>query len=99
MLCDAGVGTVDLITYKIESVNPLRLTEAVAGSGGACGSSFLDKRFEQHVESLVGPKGVVKLAKSKAWPLVCQTFERDEENVSNARRRRSPHRHELQANK
>ncbi|KAF3760673.1 hypothetical protein M406DRAFT_268094, partial [Cryphonectria parasitica EP155] len=45
-ICDAGGGTVDLISYTITRLKPsLSLDEATAGSGGLCGSSFLDRAF------------------------------------------------------
>lgn len=33
MLCDAGGGTVDLISYEVDSVDPLELKELVPGKG------------------------------------------------------------------
>ncbi|ETN40493.1 uncharacterized protein HMPREF1541_04770 [Cyphellophora europaea CBS 101466] len=49
VVCDAGGGTVDLISYKVASVEPeLRLVEAKQGSGHLCGSMFLDRIFERH---------------------------------------------------
>ncbi|KAL8785783.1 MAG: hypothetical protein Q9213_003161 [Squamulea squamosa] len=47
VICDAGGGTVDLITYKIRALKPsLRIVEVAKGEGGMCGSTFLDRRFE-----------------------------------------------------
>ena len=38
--------TVDLISYTVQSLDPiLQLEEAAPGSGGACGSTFLDRIF------------------------------------------------------
>lgn len=46
VLCDAGGGTVDLITYQIQSLTPfLKVVEAATGDGGLCGSTFLNRRF------------------------------------------------------
>ncbi|KAH7228787.1 hypothetical protein BKA60DRAFT_603167 [Fusarium oxysporum] len=45
VICDAGGGTVDLITYKIEKLGPLIMSESVKGDGGLCGAMFLDERF------------------------------------------------------
>ncbi len=51
MLCDAGGGTVDLITYKVAGLNPiLKLAEASPGSGSLCGSSFLNRGFQEYLE-------------------------------------------------
>ncbi|KAI5787710.1 hypothetical protein DFH27DRAFT_486901 [Peziza echinospora] len=54
VVCDAGGGTVDLISYKITSLNPLRLNECVVGSGGLCGAVYLDRRFEEFVVRRLG---------------------------------------------
>ncbi|KAF8453361.1 hypothetical protein BGX38DRAFT_1249757 [Terfezia claveryi] len=54
VVCDAGGGTVDLISYKVESLKPLKIRECVIGDGGLCGSVFLDLEFERHIRTLVG---------------------------------------------
>ncbi|KAF3941340.1 hypothetical protein ABW19_dt0203577 [Dactylella cylindrospora] len=54
IVCDAGGGTVDLISYQVEQLNPLRLKECAVGEGGLCGSVFLDLGFEQLIKSKVG---------------------------------------------
>jgi hypothetical protein len=47
LLIDAGGGTVDLITFTIEQLSPtLKLREAAAGIGAYCGSTYLNRRFE-----------------------------------------------------
>ncbi|OOF96507.1 hypothetical protein ASPCADRAFT_145022 [Aspergillus carbonarius ITEM 5010] len=48
VVCDAGGGTVDLITFSILQLVPnLRLKEEVPGNGALCGGSFLNRRFEE----------------------------------------------------
>lgn len=54
VIVDAGGGTVDLISYKISGLNPLRLDESVSGTGDLCGSVFLDERFERYIRRLLG---------------------------------------------
>ena len=55
MICDAGGGTVDLITYKVSSLKPiLKLAEASPGSGSLCGSSFLNRGFQEFLENKLG---------------------------------------------
>ncbi|RAL01421.1 Hsp70 family protein [Aspergillus ibericus CBS 121593] len=56
VVCDAGGGTVDLISYCVKSVSPLRLEEAVEGTGGICGSMMLDVGFTNFLKSLLGRK-------------------------------------------
>ncbi|EWG37123.1 hypothetical protein FVEG_00874 [Fusarium verticillioides 7600] len=45
VICDAGGGTVDLISYVVESTKPFTVKECVKGDGGLCGSIFLDENF------------------------------------------------------
>lgn len=55
MICDAGGGTVDLITYKISSLKPiLKLAEASPGTGSLCGASFLNRGFLEYLEEKLG---------------------------------------------
>lgn len=55
ILCDAGGGTVDLITYNIVSLDPIvKVREAVPGSGDACGSTFLNRIFRKYLEDSLG---------------------------------------------
>ena len=55
VLCDAGGGTVDLITYKVSSLKPiLKLAEASPGSGSLCGASYLNRRFQEYIEEKLG---------------------------------------------
>lgn len=51
VVCDAGGGTVDLISYMIEQFEPvLQICEATAGTGHACGSNFLNRMFRQTLQ-------------------------------------------------
>lgn len=60
VVCDAGGGTVDLITYTVSALKPvLKLTEASIGTGTLCGSSFLNRKFEQFLK--------VKLGNEPGW--------------------------------
>ncbi|KAL8838117.1 MAG: hypothetical protein Q9170_002258 [Blastenia crenularia] len=54
VVCDAGGGTVDLISYEIQQLNPLKIKECAIGDGGLCGSVFLDTTFQKYIETLVG---------------------------------------------
>ncbi|GIJ83087.1 hypothetical protein Asppvi_001605 [Aspergillus pseudoviridinutans] len=56
IICDAGGGTVDLISYRVKSVNPLELMEVTEGTGAICGSVLLDKRFESYLIGLFGER-------------------------------------------
>lgn len=73
VVCDAGGGTVDLISYKVLQPEPLQLVECVEGTGGLCGAIFLDQDFEALMEQLVGdawtgvPAGVIKGLMNVQW--------------------------------
>lgn len=58
VLCDAGGGTVDLISYTSEALRPnLKIVEASPGSGSLCGGSFLNRRFQKFLEDKLGSQG------------------------------------------
>jgi molecular chaperone DnaK (HSP70) len=51
VLCDAGGGTVDLITFSVLQLHPsLQLQEEAPGNGSLCGSTFLNLRFEEFLQ-------------------------------------------------
>jgi hypothetical protein len=60
VLCDAGGGTVDLISYTITGLYPkLQIKEAAPGTCGFCGSTYLDERFGKYL--------VTKLGRDPEW--------------------------------
>ncbi|KAL9628542.1 MAG: hypothetical protein Q9204_005824 [Flavoplaca sp. TL-2023a] len=55
VVCDAGGGTVDLITYRITALKPsLRIAEVAKGEGGMCGSTMLDRSFASFLRDKFG---------------------------------------------
>ncbi|KAI4105669.1 MAG: hypothetical protein LQ345_007215 [Seirophora villosa] len=55
VLCDAGGGTVDLISYKVSALKPtLRIAEAAPGSGSLCGSTILNRIFHDFLQNKLG---------------------------------------------
>ncbi|KAL8953266.1 MAG: hypothetical protein Q9222_000871 [Ikaeria aurantiellina] len=44
----------DLISYEIIQLEPLKIKECAIGDGGLCGSVFLDTTFQKYIETLVG---------------------------------------------
>ncbi|KAA6410639.1 MAG: hypothetical protein FRX48_06062 [Lasallia pustulata] len=55
VLCDAGGGTVDLISYTVSALKPiLEIDEAAPGTGACCGSTFLNRRFEEYMKDKFG---------------------------------------------
>ncbi|KAK4228021.1 hypothetical protein QBC38DRAFT_171575 [Podospora fimiseda] len=77
IVCDGGGGTVDLIAYKIVSLNPIRVEESAVGTGGLCGSAFLNYRFEEHVKTRLGQTRFdeMKTKKAKTWQMGLRYFE------------------------
>ncbi|KAK6495773.1 hypothetical protein TWF481_002820 [Arthrobotrys musiformis] len=55
VLCDAGGGTVDLISYRVGQLQPsLGLSEVAVGSGAKCGSTFVDRNFLKLLRRKIG---------------------------------------------
>lgn len=55
VLCDAGGGTVDLISYTVSALKPiLRVEEAAMGTGRICGSTFLNRIFQKFIVDKLG---------------------------------------------
>lgn len=77
VVADAGGGTVDLISYEIKQLTPLRIEESVPGSGGCCGAAFLNVRFEEFVRGKFGRKAFAAICekKPKSWLSAMKYFE------------------------
>ncbi|KAH7380827.1 hypothetical protein BKA64DRAFT_749560 [Cadophora sp. MPI-SDFR-AT-0126] len=57
VVCDAGGGTVDIITYRVDSVEPaFVIKEAVVGTGDQCGAIFIDRAFRSWLRRKLGPE-------------------------------------------
>ena len=55
VLCDAGGGTVGLITSTVSALKPiLKLNEATPGTGSLCGASFLNRKSHEFMEAKFG---------------------------------------------
>ncbi len=58
MLCDAGGGTVDLISYKVTQITPtFRIEEAAVGSGDKCGATYVEQVRERLPSSVLQVAG------------------------------------------
>ncbi|KAI9832344.1 MAG: hypothetical protein M1826_002030 [Phylliscum demangeonii] len=77
IVCDAGGGTVDLIAYRVTQLAPLRVEESAVGTGGLCGSTFLNYRFEEHVRTRLGAARFREMQdrKPKTWQMGLAYFE------------------------
>ena len=77
VICDAGGGTVDLISYTITNLKPiLAVQEATTGTGALCGSTFLNLRFAKFLKA--------KLGKEEGFDdeVLAEAMERFEKTVS-----------------
>lgn len=78
VICDAGGGTVDLISYKITGIDPLRIKMSVLGTGGLCGSVYLDQRFEKYMQWKFGDQVLENMKKRpRAYREMLRTWEQD----------------------
>jgi hypothetical protein len=68
---------VDLIAYKVTHVSPLKVEESAVGTGGLCGSAFLNYRFEDHVRQRIGTEVYQQMRekKPKTWMMGLRYFE------------------------
>ncbi|KAH6702000.1 hypothetical protein BKA61DRAFT_561267 [Leptodontidium sp. MPI-SDFR-AT-0119] len=64
VICDAGGGTADLITYQIENTTMWEMSECVSGAGKLCGAIFVDEAFDQKMGAWVGERKWARLADS-----------------------------------
>ncbi|RBA12608.1 hypothetical protein FPRO05_04058 [Fusarium proliferatum] len=78
VVCDAGGGTVDLISYEVVSTEPtLDLAELVPGKGNMSGSLGLNKRFAEAVRDLIGDEEWLRLKDLSAWALAERQFDQE----------------------
>jgi hypothetical protein len=77
VVCDAGGGTVDLISYEIKQTQPLRLEESAEGSGACCGAAMLNAKFEELIRKRMGTVAFSNLCrnKSRSWLTALKYFE------------------------
>ncbi|KAJ8069445.1 hypothetical protein OCU04_003099 [Sclerotinia nivalis] len=55
MICDCGGGTVDITTYTVTSVVPkLEFKELCIGTGGKCGSTYIDRHLHAMLSERFG---------------------------------------------
>ncbi|KAF2735587.1 hypothetical protein EJ04DRAFT_511695 [Polyplosphaeria fusca] len=81
VICDAGGGTVDVISYMFKSIRPLQVHESVGGKGDLCGSVFIDEAFERDLKVRIGNLNWPKLTSQhrrrimeRQWDVVKKQF-------------------------
>ncbi|KAI9764517.1 MAG: hypothetical protein M1839_005887 [Geoglossum umbratile] len=65
VLCDAGGGTVDLLSYKVRSISPHYRVEEAAVSGDKCGATFINRSFRKWLEDKLGGKAIERIPEAK----------------------------------
>ncbi|KAL8296467.1 hypothetical protein RB597_005858 [Gaeumannomyces tritici] len=56
VICDAGGGIVNLISYKIDKMGPVAMSEYVEGTGDLCGGAFIDAAFKNICTERLGSR-------------------------------------------
>ncbi|KEQ68243.1 actin-like ATPase domain-containing protein [Aureobasidium namibiae CBS 147.97] len=77
IVCDCGGGTVDLASFEVSSVSPLRLKESAPGIGALCGSVFLNLKFQDLVRRRMGAEEFQTFCRKSpsAWTVAHKYFE------------------------
>lgn len=77
VVCDAGGGTVDLISYEIKESRPLRIEESAEGSGACCGGVMLNIGFERYIRHRLGTAAFDRLRSDqpRTWIAALTYFE------------------------
>jgi hypothetical protein len=73
MVVDAGGGTIDITVHRKGSNG--QLVELHSPSGGSWGSSYINKQFEELLESLFGADHISLLKGTQDWYDVMDSFE------------------------
>ncbi|KIY02396.1 uncharacterized protein Z520_02534 [Fonsecaea multimorphosa CBS 102226] len=62
ILCDAGGGTVDVVSYKVKQVEPSLVLERIGvPTGDKCGAIYIDIAFKEWLRQMLGNKYYEKL--------------------------------------
>ncbi|TVY82837.1 Heat shock 70 kDa protein 12A [Lachnellula suecica] len=76
VICDAGGGTVDLISYEVIRFDPkLEMKELVPGQGSMAGSLGLNMRFEEAVKQVLGDRQYSRIRNEYSFERAMQEFD------------------------
>ncbi|OAP64492.1 hypothetical protein AYL99_00464 [Fonsecaea erecta] len=66
ILCDAGGGTVDVVSYKVKQVEPSLVLERIGvPTGDKCGAIYIDIAFKEWLRELLGNKYYERLDRNQ----------------------------------
>ncbi|KAH0556728.1 hypothetical protein GP486_005483 [Trichoglossum hirsutum] len=81
VLCDAGGGTVDTISYQVKQLRPtFEITPVTKAIGYKCGSVFIDIAFKSWLREFVGEDNYLKLDPAQARDKIT-SFDREGERM------------------
>ncbi|KAK4211458.1 hypothetical protein QBC37DRAFT_446139 [Rhypophila decipiens] len=91
VVCDAGGGTIDIISYKVLSTTPFRIGECVQGKGKLAGAIKVDEAFQTYLraktkwkfDSLVDDQEFIDLVAQKWEHEIKRAFTGGEEDPPN----------------
>lgn len=66
IICDMGGGTVDMISYKVNKLDPVAVEEITVGCGDQCGGSFVDRSFLRWLEMKLGTVDFLKISECRS---------------------------------
>ncbi|KIY01242.1 uncharacterized protein Z520_02794 [Fonsecaea multimorphosa CBS 102226] len=75
LICDAGGGTVDLISYEILSLKPFEVKALTKPSGGIAGSTMINKLLEEEIRKAVGDEAYIKLKETDGYRAALKEFD------------------------
>ncbi|KAI5459404.1 hypothetical protein BGZ63DRAFT_276412 [Mariannaea sp. PMI_226] len=91
VVCDAGGGTVDVISYTVTSNSPFKVKECVRGDGKLSGAVRIDEAFEAHLKGKTKLK-LQSLDQAEYNTFVVEDWERGaKRNFTNAEEPRQFH--------
>ena len=84
--CDAGGGTVDLISYRVTQRHPtFKIEEAAVGSGDKCGATYVEKvrakilDLEEVTDSSI--LGIFEMVRTMDWTRSFQEYTQRENST------------------
>jgi hypothetical protein len=75
MVLDCGGGTVDITLHNVKTTNPLSVDEIAPPSGGPWGSTYVDEKFIEFVEGLIGKAKMAEFKKSSYFLELMDSWE------------------------
>jgi hypothetical protein len=75
MVLDCGGGTIDITLHQVKTTNPLSVDEIAPPSGGPWGSTYVDRKFTNFVEDLIGTEKMIQFKQSSFFVELMDSWE------------------------